>query len=303
MSTQTGKKRMCITGENWFLLILFTFYRQTYLDFDGLAHLAALEQNFTPSDSYAKLRQRQGKRGLKKRGSDVIFFCLLGYPQLLSGSLADLDGVWSQFQKEAYFNDQKVKPWEEPLLVKRYNMSFPMFPFRTLAPRELMITKTLGSETGAIFPAHTQISCMFTRRDPGMDFFDFMLPQNLDVIEGSKSPVLSAANKSNSRTFTTKVGDINTQCLIKKVVVELENVYLQVRTLLSVLYDFLKTFLLMFQVIRFRIKNLSPEKPLANLYTSYTSKFTPIPHTSQTTINLAWESEARPTCCFLSFHK
>jgi hypothetical protein len=63
------------------------------------------------------------------------------------------------------------------------------------------------------------------------------------------------------------------------------------------------TFFYPLQVMRVTIKNVGPERPLSTLFTSTTCKFTSIPHTSLSSFNLAWESEARPSCCYISFHK
>ena len=59
----------------------------------------------------------------------------------------------------------------------------------------------------------------------------------------------------------------------------------------------------MFQVIRIKYHKISPERPLANLFTSYRTVFTPLRQVSSYTYNLAWESQTTPNAMYISFVK
>ena len=57
------------------------------------------------------------------------------------------------------------------------------------------------------------------------------------------------------------------------------------------------------QVVRLKYKEVSPERPLSNVFTAYRSIFTPIQKVSLATYDLSWESQARPQVVYISFIK
>ncbi len=116
-----------------------------------------------------------------------------------------------------------------------------------------------------------------------------MLPENLNVMTGSKVSSLTEDERGTAVGFTvaTPGADgapaVNVEYRIKTVTVTLKDAYLQ--------------------VMRIKYKNMSPERPLSNVYTSYRSTFTPLNKVSLYQYPLSWESAARPTAVFLSFVK
>jgi len=57
------------------------------------------------------------------------------------------------------------------------------------------------------------------------------------------------------------------------------------------------------QVIRLRFKNVSPERPLPNIYNSYRTLFTPLQKVSLHSYDLSWDSHSRPLAVFIGFIK
>ena len=206
---------------------------------------------------------------------------LLGYPQLLSGTYRKLGDVASKHQK-VYFPEANInQPWQHANQIKRYRLSFPFFPFRTLCSRELVLSKMLPSPfepTSPLFPAHTQINLCFKRKSE-RNFLDCMLPENLPVVRGSIGGTLTEAERNTATRYRAN----NIDYSIKKVTVKLDSAYLL--------------------VLRIKYKGLSPERPLSNVYTSYRSTFTPLTKVSLHQYPLSWESSAKPTAVFISFIK
>jgi len=225
----------------------------------------------------------------------LIFFSVCvhaGYPQLLSGTYRKLGDVALKHQKVYFPEDASTRPWANVNQIKRYPLSFPFFPFRTLCPRELVQSKMLPSPfepSSPLFPAHTQINITFKRKTE-QNFLNFMLPENLPVIPGSSVGTLTQDQRNTAvqfRVITPGVGAgaaaIVTEFRIKKVTIKLDSVYLL--------------------VLRIKYKGLSPERPLSNVYTSYRSTFTPLTKVSLHQYPLSWESSAKPTAVFISFIK
>ena len=225
----------------------------------------------------------------------LIFFSVCvhaGYPQLLSGTYRKLGDVALKHQKVYFPEDASTRPWANVNQIKRYPLSFPFFPFRTLCPRELVQSKMLPSPfepSSPLFPAHTQINITFKRKTE-QNFLNFMLPENLPVIPGSSVGTLTQDQRNTAvqfRVVTPGVGAgaaaIVTEFRIKKVTIKLDSVYLL--------------------VLRIKYKGLSPERPLSNVYTSYRSTFTPLTKVSLHQYPLSWESSAKPTAVFISFIK
>jgi len=215
-----------------------------------------------------------------------------GYPQLLSGTYRKLGDIAAKHQKVYFPENATTNPWETTDQIKRYPLSFPFYPFRTLCPRELVQSKMLPSPfepSSPLFPAHTQINIAFKRRTE-RNFLDFMLPKNLPILPGSSVSTLNDVQRNSAVQFTVNVpganpGDavLQQQYRIKKVTIKLDSVYLL--------------------VLRIKYKGLSPERPLSNVYTSYRSTFTPLTKVSLHQYPLSWESSAKPTAVFISFIK
>jgi hypothetical protein len=87
--------------------------------------------------------------------------------------------------------------------LKRYNLTFPFYPFRTLAPRDMHLFRQSGGRfepSSPLFPAHTQINLTFKRRDK-KNLLDFMVPEKLDPLKGSKNGTMSATERNDSLEF------------------------------------------------------------------------------------------------------
>ena len=227
-----------------------------------------MEQNFNPAKD------------------DVRRKTALGYPQLLSGTLTKIGDVATKHQSVYFPEDKSAQPWREVAQVKRYRLSFPFYPFRTLCPRELLLSKMLPSPfdpASPLFPAHTQLNITMKRRTD-RNFLNCMLPENLVVTAGSSTGRLTDAQRATATEFrVTDAAGAHTDYRIKSVTVDLKSVYLQ--------------------VMRIKFKGLSPERPLSNVYTSYRSTFTPLTKVSLHQYPLSWESATRPTAVFISFVK
>ncbi len=214
----------------------------------------------------------------------------IGYPQLLSGTLTTLGDVATKHQT-VYFPDKaSTNPWTKTTQVKRYRLSFPFYPFRTLCPRELVRAKMLPSSfdtSSPLFPAHTQLNITLKRRTD-KNFLNFMLPENINTLVGSTVSTLSNDERKNATQFTVRGVDAAgvatvAEYKIKSVAVTLQAAYLQ--------------------VLRIKYKGVSPERPLSSMYTSYRSTFTPLVKVSLYQYPLSWESTARPSAVFISFVK
>ena len=159
-----------------------------------------------------------------------------GYPALLSGALADLANVAELYQKGTYFTkDDGATPWTTPNTIKRYHLSLPFYPFRTLSPRELHLRKQIPSEfdvASPLFPANTQINFTLKRRMGNV--LNFMLPLNLDSFIGSNREILTAAERTTATTFRVNVPGVagalavQQNWTITSVNIVLNDIYMQV---------------------------------------------------------------------------
>ena len=107
-------------------------------------------------------------------------------------------------QRAVYFpEDKNLSPWVDTTALKRYNLTFPFYPFRTLAPRDMHLFRQSGGRfepSSPLFPAHTQINLTFKRRDK-KNLLDFMVPEKLDPLKGSKNGTMSATERNDSLEF------------------------------------------------------------------------------------------------------
>lgn len=121
---------------------------------------------------------------------------------------------------------------------RRHLLSFPMYPFRTLCPRDAQ--DMLGNssriisefdQTSPMFPANTQINLKFTRR-PQADLINYMLPTNLNLDLGASNNVLTQAQRNAALNFTVIPPEANAvavQYIINSVTVNIQDMYLQVQ--------------------------------------------------------------------------
>jgi len=173
-----------------------------------------------------------------------VVVVVLGYPRLLSGDLSThhLPTLSTTKQHSLFPETNADKIWTEPNYVRRYYLTFPFYPFRTLCPRDLN-TMALSSSskntyefnpTSPLFPANTQLNLVFKKRTSD-NFLPFMLPLQLDQTLGSKANSLSATEKGVATTFSVitagtgeNARDVTTKHVITKVEIKVRDVYLQV---------------------------------------------------------------------------
>jgi hypothetical protein len=168
----------------------------------------------------------------------------LGYPRLLSGDLKNLNKVAKIFQSNLFPGTSKDSPWEDVTQFKRYTMSFPFYPFRTLCPRELASLKINSSKhefdsSSPIVPANTQLNFVFTRRNTEK-LLNYMLPFNLNMELGTSNTQLTDEQRKQALTFSLLIqpaagaaaGAVATRhnYVINQVDIVINDMYLQVHT-------------------------------------------------------------------------
>ena len=135
-------------------------------------------------------------------------------------------------QRAVYFpEDAKESPWIDATAVKRYNLTFPFYPFRTLAPRDMHLFRQSGGQfepSSPLFPAHTQINLTFKRRDK-KDLLDFMVPEKLDPLKGSKGGTMTVSDRNESLKFGGPLLSPTVPNTVRSVTVKLNDAYLVVR--------------------------------------------------------------------------
>ena len=135
-------------------------------------------------------------------------------------------------QRAVYFpEDAKESPWIDATAVKRYNLTFPFYPFRTLAPRDMHLFRQSGGQfepSSPLFPAHTQINLTFKRRDK-KDLLDFMVPEKLDPLKGSKGGTMTVSDRNESLKFGGPTLSPTVPHTARSVTVKLNDAYLVVR--------------------------------------------------------------------------
>jgi hypothetical protein len=126
---------------------------------------------------------------------------------------------------------------------RRHLLSFPMYPFRTLCPRDaynMNMLKGGNSEfdqTSPLLPANTQLNIKFTRR-PAANLLNYMLPTNLNLNLGASHNALTQVERTGALNFmlTTPAAGRNaapvvTQYTITGIAINIQNMYLQVSEL------------------------------------------------------------------------
>jgi hypothetical protein len=119
---------------------------------------------------------------------------------------------------------------------RRHLLSFPMYPFRTLCPRDahyMLGDNSDFDQTSPLFPANTQLNIKFTRR-PVANLLNYMLPTNLNLDRGAASESLTVDERAAALNFTVTapaVGNaapVVTQYSITGIAINVQNMYLQV---------------------------------------------------------------------------
>ena len=119
---------------------------------------------------------------------------------------------------------------------RRHLLSFPMYPFQTLCPRDahyMLGDNSDLDQTSPLFPANTQLNIKFTRR-PVANLLNYMLPTNLNLDRGAASESLTVDERAAALNFTVTapaVGDaepVVTQYSITGIAINVQNMYLQV---------------------------------------------------------------------------
>jgi hypothetical protein len=166
---------------------------------------------------------------------------LLGYPRLLSGELKNRTTLQKMHEKTLFPAGGEAPHTYNPTTYRRHQLSFPMYPFRTLCPRDAQ--EMLGNssrinefdQTSPMFPANTKINIKFTRR-ANDTLINYMLPTNLNLETGPASNSNTAVLRTAATAFTTSVrgadpaGNIvNTVHAINSVTVNIQAMYLQVQ--------------------------------------------------------------------------
>ena len=118
---------------------------------------------------------------------------------------------------------------------RRHLLSFPMYPFRTLCPRDaqsLLGDNSEFDQTSPIFPGNTQLNIKFTRR-PAANLLNYMLPTNLNLDLGASHNQLTVDQRNGALNFTVStIGAANavllTQHSITNITINIRDMYLQV---------------------------------------------------------------------------
>ena len=163
-----------------------------------------------------------------------------GYTRLLSGDVnARNRPRLAEDQQQSLFPETAVdRLWATADHVKRYYLSFPFYPFRTLCPRDMQRTLRTQQEldpTSPLFPAHTQMSIVFRRRKD-RNFLSSLLPYQLDSSLGSSSNTLTQDQRNAATTFrlsTAANPPVVTNYTITRVNIAIRDMYLQVCTNLT----------------------------------------------------------------------
>lgn len=231
--------------------------------------MAAVEQNFNPSLTDIQRRTAMGKTVSLAHlifAAALLIFCVCvcaGYPRLLSGDMKNISKVAENHQTSLFPEPVTENVWSKDGYVKRYYLSFPFYPFRTLCPRYLNMLATMGGggsggskmnnldfdPTSPMLPANTQMNIVFHKRNI-TNFLPYMLPYNLDSNLGTNYDELTLAQKQAATKFQLVEVGQNQQAttrnyLISKVEISIKNIYLQV-TLSAIVFLLSSLFIIVF---------------------------------------------------------
>ena len=172
--------------------------------------MSTLEQSFNPDWDDITRRENFGQYNF------FIYFCqapkrfypslfCAGYPRWLSGDLRVMSQVAEKTQTGLFPDPTDERPWEDVNSFKRFYLSFPFYPLRTLCPREIAQTKVTQKyefdPASAIIPANTQINLVFSRRDANK-LINYIVPYNLNPELGSSRDRLTAEERKIALTFS-----------------------------------------------------------------------------------------------------
>ena len=169
--------------------------------------------------------------------SELFFFSVKGYPRLLSGDLLVPDTLANMHKNTLFPGDATAHQFNNNKY-RRHMLSFPMYPFRTLCPRDAHNMLRGGNnvefdQTSPLFPANTQLNIKFTRR-AAANLLNYMLPTNLNLDLGAANNSLTQGQRDGALNFSViapAVGNaepVVTQYIITGIAINLQNMYLQV---------------------------------------------------------------------------
>jgi len=150
---------------------------------------------------------------------------------LLSGDLDMTKDLYKMHEKTLFPGDETSHSFANNKY-RRHMLSFPMYPFRALCPRDaynMNILKGGNSEfdqTSPLLPANTQLNIKFTRR-PAAHLLSYMLPTNLNLNLGASHNALTQTERNNALNFTVTT-PVETQYTITGIAINIQNMYLQV---------------------------------------------------------------------------
>jgi hypothetical protein len=159
---------------------------------------------------------------------------------LLSGDLDMTKDLYKMHEKTLFPGDETSHAFANNKY-RRHMLSFPMYPFRTLCPRDaynMNILKGGNSEfdqTSPLLPANTQLNIKFTRR-PAAHLLSYMLPTNLNLNLGASHNALTQLERNAALNFTVttpaaggrNAAPVDTQYTITGIAINIQNMYLQV---------------------------------------------------------------------------
>ena len=156
-----------------------------------------------------------------------------GYPQALSGKLTQLTNVADMQKNVLFFGTDADAPWANDAARRRYHLTFPFYPFRTLNPHELArsrhVTKEQpeGESNSPMIPAHAQLNFCFKRKT-GPNLLDQMLIEQLPTRIGAVRQDLTGDERRLALTYGGDGAAGNPQYTVTAVRVLLNNCFLQV---------------------------------------------------------------------------
>ena len=172
---------------------------------------------------------------------------------MLSGDLTtnNLKKLAEDNQHALFPETDKDQSWNKPTTKKRYYLTFPFYPFRTLSPRHLWRVAANGSgkslfefdANAPIMPANTQMDIVFTKRNT-TNFINYMLPLAIAPDLGAQKSKLTAVERAAALSFVINVprtgenaqGTEERTMIIKRVEINIADMYLQVSVIIKHLW-------------------------------------------------------------------